>query len=67
MRFAFCVGMIIKDTFTRKMRYPMKSDATKILQEQKKQISELWMKNQLVDFSLRENLSPRETGMLWRR
>ncbi|PWV55867.1 STAS domain-containing protein [Chitinophaga sp. S165] len=34
----------------------MKLDTAKILQKRKKQILELWMKNQLVDFSLREDL-----------
>jgi rsbT co-antagonist protein RsbR len=34
----------------------MKFDTTKTLQKKKKQIPELWMKNQLVDFSLREDL-----------
>ena len=34
----------------------MKFDTAKILQKKKKQILELWMKNQLVDFSLREDL-----------
>jgi rsbT co-antagonist protein RsbR len=34
----------------------MKPDTAKILQKRKKQILELWMKNQLVDFSLREDL-----------
>lgn len=34
----------------------MKFDTARILQKKKKQILELWMKNQLVDFSLREDL-----------
>jgi rsbT co-antagonist protein RsbR len=34
----------------------MKLDTAKILQKRKKQVLELWMKNQLVDFSLREDL-----------
>ncbi|ACU61230.1 STAS domain-containing protein [Chitinophaga pinensis] len=34
----------------------MKLDTAKVLQKRKKQILELWMKNQLVDFSLREDL-----------
>ncbi|SEW46879.1 rsbT co-antagonist protein RsbR [Chitinophaga sp. YR573] len=34
----------------------MKLDTAKILQKKKKQILELWMKTQLVDFSLREDL-----------
>jgi rsbT co-antagonist protein RsbR len=38
------------------MRHNMKFDTAKILQKKKKQILELWMKNQLVDFSLREDL-----------
>lgn len=47
----------------------MRFNTAKILQKATKQIFELWMKTQLVDFSLREELmsngiSPRETGML---
>ncbi|MBW8686784.1 STAS domain-containing protein [Chitinophaga rhizophila] len=38
----------------------MKLDTAKILQKRKKQILELWMKNQLVDFSLREDLMSNE-------
>lgn len=38
----------------------MKLDTAKILQKKKKQILELWMKNQLVDFSLREDLMSNE-------
>jgi rsbT co-antagonist protein RsbR len=38
------------------MRHTMKFDTAKLLQKKKKQILELWMKNQLVDFSLREDL-----------
>jgi rsbT co-antagonist protein RsbR len=38
----------------------MKLDTSKILQKRKKQILELWMKNQLVDFSLREDLMSNE-------
>jgi len=38
----------------------MKLDTAKTLQKRKKQILELWMKNQLVDFSLREDLMSNE-------
>lgn len=41
----------------------MKSDIAGILQKRKKQMLELWMKNQLVDFSLREDLISISPGM----